>query len=366
MEFVVDREAMLSSWGAIAPAIPTRSPRPILQSVRVRADGVNAGNLTASDSEISITHSFPMDIVTHGSAMLPTKVATILKSLRDDELTFRLDGKQIKIIGKNASFEIPSEDSSLFPSVDSFDEHEPYFVVHARDLKRLIKRTQFLTDANNTQYAIGGVCLQFEMGKILRAVATNGRCLGYDIAAYETEGLCKLRSPVIPVKTLKLIDRVIEDDGPPVWIAVSDNQICIKTENSEITSALHSGRFPNYLQLIPTGFNGGIQINAASFLESVELAGIATSENSRGVDFAFRNGGVSLAAQSADRGSSKVDLPLLSCQTEIALTMDPSYLEGPLKVVGDVDVNLSIIDRKNPVRLMVDEYNVILMPLTRG
>ena len=85
-------------------------------------------------------------------------------------------------------------------------------------------------------------------------VGTDGRRLARMSAAAETESgaVMPAGSPVVPVKALKLIERNLDDDDPPVHIAIQGTTaVLIRTERAVIYSRLVEGRFPRYQDVFP-------------------------------------------------------------------------------------------------------------------
>ena len=100
---------------------------------------------------------------------------------------------------------------------------------------------------------------------------------------------------------------------------------------------------------------------------AVEQASIVTSDESRGVDFQFSAGVLRLISQSADVGSSHVELPIAYDGKAVDITFDPRYLVDALKTLDDTTtVTAELIDSKNAAVFKTDDrYTYVVMPLTR-
>ena len=102
--------------------------------------------------------------------------------------------------------------------------------------------------------------------------------------------------PVIPVKALKLIERNIADDDPPVHLAIqSTTSVLVRTHNAVIYSRLVEGRFPRYQDVFPAKTDVKIPLEVGPLRLAVEQASIVTSDESRGVDFNFTPEALTLA-----------------------------------------------------------------------
>jgi DNA polymerase-3 subunit beta len=304
-----------------------------------------------------------------GSAILPTqRMQSILRTSRDEELAIESDGDQLVIRGLHAEFSLPGEDPALFPEVPDFGASS-YHVVAAADLRRLIRRTIFATDVESTRYALGGVLFELTSESITM-VGTDGRRLARAAAAAEAEANAPppAGSPVVPVKALKLIERNLDDDDPPVHIAFQGGTaVLIRTDRAVIYSRLVEGRFPRYQDVFPSGVEVRIPLEVGPLLSAVEQASIVTSEESRGVDFTFGGGLLKLTSQAADVGRSSVELPIGYDGKPVSITFDPRYLTDALKTLDPVaPIPAELIDHKSAAVFKTeDQYAYVVMPLTR-
>ena len=176
MKVTCDREKLLHAFQTAASVAPTRSPKPILQNVKleVRADGAT---LMATDLEIGIRIDVPgLEVSVPGSVVLPiSRFGSILRESSDEKLYLESDGRSTLIRGQRSEFRLPSENPDEFPNVNLFEE-EKYHEMPARFFREIVRRTAFATDNESSRYALGGVLLELGEDKIT-AVGTDGRRL---------------------------------------------------------------------------------------------------------------------------------------------------------------------------------------------
>lgn len=372
MKVLCDREGLLVAFGMVSGVVPTRSPKPILQNVKLVADPDEGSILMGTDLEVGIRHRvIGIKVERPGSAILPTtRVGSILRTSSEDdrELLIESDGDHLIVRGLHSEFKLPAEDPGLYPEVPDFAATS-FHVVSAADLRKLIRRTMFATDVESTRYALGGVLVELTPESITM-VGTDGRRLARMSAAAEAENSAATPtgSPVIPVKALKLIERNLNDDDPPVHIAVqSGAAVLVRTDSAVIYSRLVEGRFPRYQDVFPSHVEVKIPLEVGPLRLAVEQASIVTSEESRGVDFQFASGVLRLASQAADVGSSHVELPIAYEGKSVEITFDPRYLTDALRTLEDnAPITAELIDSKNAAVFKTDDrYTYVVMPLTR-
>lgn len=371
MKALCNREGLLAAFGMVGGVVPARSPKPILQNVKLVADDDEGSTLMATDLEVGIRYRVAgVKVDQPGAVILPTqRMQSILRTTTDAELMIEATRDSLIVRGLHAEFELPSEDPDLFPEVPDFGASS-YFVVAAAELKRLVRRTIFATDVESTRYALGGVLFEMQADRIT-LVGTDGRRLAHATAGCESEGDAAppTGAPVVPVKALKLLERNLDDDDPPVHLAIQGNTAAlVRTERAVIYSRLLEGRFPRYQDVFPTTVEVRVPFpEVEPFLHAVEQAAIVTSEESRGVNFSFGHGKLELASKAADVGRSKVELPIGYDGKAVEITFDPRYLMDALKTLEpNTAITAELIDHKNAAVFKTEDgYTYVVMPLTR-
>src|SRR4051794_12231990 len=116
------RKELLAAFGMVSGVVPARSPKPILQNVKLVVDPELGTTLMATDLEVGIRHKvYGVTAYEPGSVILPTnKIQSILSTSADAELDIETDGDHLLVNGLYARFRLPSEDPSLYPEVPDF------------------------------------------------------------------------------------------------------------------------------------------------------------------------------------------------------------------------------------------------------
>src|SRR5256885_978912 len=174
MKITCNREKMLHAFQTVAAIAPARSPKPILQNVKLEVTQDKA-TLMATDLEVGIRYEVDgIEVDAPGAAVLPVaRFGSILRESSD--ATFRIesgnDGTTIR--GERSQFKLPSENPQDFPPIAEFGESS-YYEVSARLFRELIRRTIFATDNESSRYALGGIKLEWK-DNVLTAVGTDGQ-----------------------------------------------------------------------------------------------------------------------------------------------------------------------------------------------
>src|SRR4029078_3968665 len=121
MKITCNREKMLHAFQTVAPIAPARSPKAILQNVKLEVTK-DAATLMATDLEVSIRYDVTgVEVDAPGAAVLPVaRFGSILRESSD--ATFRIesgsDGTNIR--GERRQFKLPSQNPQDFPPIAAF------------------------------------------------------------------------------------------------------------------------------------------------------------------------------------------------------------------------------------------------------
>jgi DNA polymerase-3 subunit beta len=369
MKVTCDREKLLAAFQTAATVAPSRSPKTILQNVKLEV-GEQGAILMATDLEIGIRSSVEgIEIETPGQAVLPvSRFGPILRESTDAKLRLESDAQGTTVHGERSEFKLPGINPDEFPNVDEFAE-EKYVQMPAALFRILIDRTIFATDTESSRYALGGVLLEMD-GKTIIAVGTDGRRLA------KMEGPAKAvggfepgeSMTIVPTRAMQLIDRALADVEGDVCLAPRANDILVKLPHATIFSRLVEGRFPKWREVFPRRQESvKIELSVGPLHAAVRQAAIVASEESRGIDFTFANGTLLMVGQTAEVGHSRIEMPIPYDGDPIDITLDHRFLGEFLRVL-DAEKTFTL-DVKNAEEAALcttdDGYGYVVMPLAR-
>jgi DNA polymerase III subunit beta len=369
MKIICNREKLLHAFQTVAAIAPARSPKPILQNVKLEV-GPAAATLMATDLEVGIRYEVTgIEVEAPGAVVLPVgRFGSILRESSD--ATFRIEstGEGTTIRGERSQFKLPSENPLDFPPIAEFAETS-YYELSGRLFRELIRRTIFATDNESSRYALGGVKLEWQ-DNLLTAVGTDGRRLA------KMEGPAQgVGQPapfgditVVPTRAMQLLERVLAEDGSEVQLAVQQNDILAKNSRAVIYSRLLEGRYPRWRDVFPQrAASLKLELTVGPLYSAVRQAAIVTSEESRGIDFTFGEGSLVLSGQTAEVGQSRVELPIAYDGAALGITLDPRFVIDFLKVLEpEKPFTLDLQDSDAAAVFTTDDgYGYVVMPLAR-
>ena len=387
MKVRLTREPLLAALQSASAVVPARSPKPVLTNVKLEAKG-DAAIVSATDLEVGIRIELAgAESSAAGAVLLPSSrlMAIVRESQPGTVFDIQSDGTAAVVKATRSEYRLPAEDPLEFPAVATFPPDACYELA-APLMRELVRRTVFATDNESSRYALGGVLLELsgehagdeadgaktggakmETNGRVTAVGTDGRRLAKMEGPVAVHGGSPAAAqPIVPARAMALIERCLGDAGVPVHVAVRQSEILVRTGPTTISARLVEGRFPRWRDVFPERLDAArVTLVAGPLLVAVRQAAIVTSEQSKGVDFAFEPGQLVLAGRSAESGESRIELPIDYTGETIRIKLDPRFMSEFLKVLdGAANVQVDVIDAQSAcVCRTNDGYGYVIMPL---
>lgn len=370
MRATFDREAFLQAANVVNSVIPSRTPRPILENLRIILDG-DAARLQGTDLEtmgLSVELR-GVQVEEVGDILVPAaQLVQMLRALPDEQVIFEGSPEGAKLQAEHSEYELPAEDPQLFPEIAAFEEGASH-QVQAEVLRRLIERVVFATAQESFRYAMNGVLWELD-GEKVRLVATDGRRLAVADGIAIQHGDHKPQgTPVVPTRAMIILERNLGDPTEPVLVRLRGQDCLFKTPRLTLHARLVEGRFPPYREVIPKNVTAKVPLLAGPFLAAVKQAAVvADPERGHGVDLTFHRGKLVLEAASQDRGGkAKVQLPIEYNGEKLEVRFNPRFLIEMLSVLEpDQEVLFEYQGREKAAGFRAgSDYLYVVMPMSR-
>ncbi|EAQ80719.1 DNA polymerase III subunit beta [Blastopirellula marina] len=370
MKITFDREQFQQAFQTAAAVAPSRSPKPILQNIKL--DATESGAIMmATDMEVGVRIEVSgVEVEAPGSIVLPVqRFGSILREVSDEKLRITREEGGTIVQGERSKFTLSTENPEEFPAVHSFTETK-YHELSARTLKELIRRTLFAADSESGRYALGGILLEMEADQVT-AVATDGRRLSKmsgPAVAIEGHGSASEVMTIVPARAMQLIEKALTNLEATVQIAARSNDVLVKVGAATIYARLVEGRFPKWRDVLPEKRDAkAIELTVGPAFAALRQAAIVASDESRGIDFTFGGGSAVLSSTTAEVGQSHVEFPIAYDGDPVEITMDHRYVADFYKVLdGERQFTLNLQDADSAALFSTDDnYDYVVMPLAR-
>src|SRR5690606_4517546 len=143
MEFKVNSKTLVKLLSKIIPAVPTRTPMPILENFLF---DVKDGQMTvsATDLEIALRSSINISSSENIKMVIPARLLyEIIRSLGDTQIHFEVESNaKLKLTTDNGVYNISYSSPEDFPDIPAVAK-ENEVSINGNDLKRALDQTSF-------------------------------------------------------------------------------------------------------------------------------------------------------------------------------------------------------------------------------
>lgn len=346
--------------------VSTKNPLPVLSGILLKA---NDGNLTftATDLEVGIECTIPMDISENGAVVLPARIiGDIVRKLPDLKINLEVDKQNFNTSIKYGKSEfsllgLSSEDFPILPSID----FNSVLTVKQDLFKNMIKQVIFAASADDNRPIFTGALMEVEGGSV-KLIATDTHRLAFRNASLENNESGIDKSVIIPGKTLNELSRIMTGEGENVKIAFGDNQVVFEIPGIRLISRLIEGQFPNYRQVIPQGCKTKIRLKTRELLDAAERASLLAKEGSNFIKLTVSEGNMVINSNSPEIGKIEEQLPIQMEGEETQIAFNSRYLIDVLKVIDSEEILIELTGSLSPGIIKPAEgenYIYLILPI---
>jgi len=363
MKVICNRVALSEGLGVVSSVVATRTPKPVLQCVRLVA-GEDGLLVVGTDLEVGIRYRVDqVEVSEPGESLVPAeKLFQITRESVDETLVLEEADQLCHVRGKDSHFQVYGQDPKEFPAVAEL-QGKPQFSLPVGVVRQLVERTLYAAARESTRYAINGVLWQ-RKGKKLSLVATDGRRLAKADAKIEA-AKAEDSQAIVPAKSVNLIGRVFHDPKQTVGVNIEPNQIVLATEQVTLASVLVEGHFPQYEDVIPRQTDSKVELDTSELLSAVRRAALLTNEESKGVRLSFKKGELTLASRAPEQGEATITMPVPYEGDPVDIGFNPTFLSDALRAVGADKIALEFTDPNKPGLLRAgSDFLYVVMPVS--
>lgn len=336
MIFNINRSELLNALIIVSKGTSTRSTRPVLSGVYIKAEGTEL-TMQTTNLERSVRYKVRALIEKPGETVIPEKLLLeIVKNLPDAAVEFRTNGDSVSVSCDTASYVLRVLDPGDFPNFPQVDI-ENSITVPFSDFCSMVKHVAKVVSKDQSRAALTGVLVS-TIPSGLRMVATDSYRLA--IAEAETpsvsEGFNALVSGTFlqEVASLPALTENIE-------IGLSDNQVVFTFQSMVLINRRIEGKFPNYKQIIPDSYTTRTCFSTSSLVTAVKRVGLVSDSSSPvKIDIREDMHEASISSTTQDVGSAVEILPCEVSGEEVVIAFNYQYLLDGLLAVSTPQVFL--------------------------
>ena len=365
MNFTINRSAFISQLNNILRAISSKTTIPILTGLKMV---VNKDNivLTGSNSDITIESVInandaenDLTIEATGAIVLPARFfSDIVKKLPDKKVTIEVtSGFQADITSGSAKLQINGQDAENFPHLPEIETNKS--VTLPNDiLKEVIRQTVIAVSKQESRPILAGVHMTLKDG-VLTAVATDSHRLAQRKVVLENIDNSIDFDVIIPGKSMEELSGMISDVHEDVQMQVTENQVLFIFGNTHFYSRLLEGNYPETSQLIPQTADTTVELEAGTFLSSIERASLLSHESRNDVvklSLKPSESLVRISGDSPDIGTVEEKVVTSALDgNDLEISFNPNYMKDALRSFGQATIKISFTSPLRPFTLVPTE-----------
>lgn len=365
MKFTINRSAFISQLNNVLRAISSKTTIPILTGLKMV---VNEDNivLTGSNSDITIESVISannadndLTIEDTGAIVLPARFfSDIVKKLPDKKVTIEVtSGFQADITSGSAKFQINGQDAENFPHLPEIETNKS--VTLPNDiLKEVIRQTVIAVSKQESRPILAGVHMTLKDG-VLTAVATDSHRLAQRKVVLDNIDNGIDFDVIIPGKSMEELSGMISDVHEDVQMQVTENQVLFIFGNTHFYSRLLEGNYPETSQLIPQTADTTVELEAGTFLSSIERASLLSHESRNDVvklSLKPSENLVRISGDSPDIGTVEEEVVTSALDgNDLEISFNPNYMKDALRSFGQATIKISFTSPLRPFTLVPTE-----------
>jgi len=363
LKFRCERDTLTQAIAVVQRAVVARpGALPILSGIQIAP--VDGGiELVGSDLELTIRARAVAEVEGDGQAVVPARLlADIVRRVEPGPVSVELDDEEARLSAGRASFTLRTLAAADFPRLPQV-EGAPA-TVNASALAEALRQVVPAASRDDARPILTGVLLTTDADG-LRLVATDS----YRLAMRDLAGMAPLLAEgqrvLVSARGLGEVQRLLTDGE--IEIVLAEREAVFRIGTTQVTTRLIEGDFPNYAQLIPSGYPNRLTVERTLLAQAVERVRlVGQGRDSAPTRLAMSADGLELAAIAQDVGEAHEAVEAKYEGADLTVAFNSQYLLEGLEAVGGSEVVLEALEPLKPTVLKSTERNdflYLLMPV---
>lgn len=364
MNFIINREQLLTPLQQIVSVIEKRQTMPILSNVLMVIND-DALVLTGTDLEIQLIAKINLESSESGQITVPArKFLDIVRLLPNQaEIKIELKEEKIKVTSGRSRFSLATLAADNYPEF-SENELENQFLINAGKMKKALDKTVFCMANQDIRYYLNGLLFHISNSK-LKLVASDGHRLSiYEDNIGESTGYEE--RIILPRKGVLELSRLLDDEDAELNVQFSNSNIRIYLKDLIFSAKLVDSKYPDFSKVFEQSFFNQIHIQKHLLKDALTRVAILANEKFKGVTCEISDGLLKLSSHNPEHDEAEEELIIQYQGESISIAFNSQYL---LDAVSNLDSELAVLTiASNSSSCFIEEpeeqlYQFIVMPM---
>jgi DNA polymerase III subunit beta len=373
MKVTCTQEALARGLAIVGRAVAARSPLPITSNVLLQTEEGRL-RLSATNLEITLSCWIQAQIDEEGAITVPARLLSdFVNTLPNDSilLTLAPRSRQVRLVCARNEASIGGLDAEDFPPAPVIKDGVSV-ELEPKGLRQAIAQTVFAAATDDSRPVLTGVHTKFEP-KLLTLAASDGFRLSVFKLGID-DGVSETVEIVVPARALAELSRLLADEEELVSMRTNaaKTQVMFRLKNAELIAQLIQGTFPNFNQLIPSGYSSRAVTDISEFLRETRIASVFARDGSGIVRLVVTPGeGVTpgkvvISAKAEEVGDNQGELDAAVEGEGVKIAFNGKYLQDVLQAL---DAGQLAMETTGPSAQGVfkplgnDNYVHVIMPM---
>lgn len=372
MKISCTQENLNAGLNAVSHIASKNLNLPILSNVLFKSEN-KILTLMATNLEIGITTDIRGKVEGDGDLAVDARLLSSYVSLLPKErVDLDIEGEEMKIECQNKKTKVKIQSAGDFPLIPKLNKENPC-ILDAAKFKQAVSEVVFACSNSESRPELSGVYMEFSGSEVVLAATDSYRLSESRIKAMENN--LGEKKAIIPSKTLQEVSRILSlfkdepvEDGNRLEVYIGESQIMFSYDNIDIVSRLIEGQYPDYKQIVPTGFNTTAKANIQELVKEIKSSSLFTKSGIYDIKLEFvpDAGEMVITSSSMQAGESVSRVKAEITGEAASIVLNYRYLlDGLANMDGD-QVEISIVDGNNPCLAKPvgqEGYFYIIMPI---
>ena len=357
--------------------VSNRPGLPILANVLLETEDSKL-KMTATDLELGVQTWIGAEVKAGGKITIPARTfSEFVNSLPSGNVELDLEKQILQVTAVNNSAKFNTLPPDDFPKVPGIDDGDLILSVSPEDIQKAVGRVALAAAADDSRPVLTGIKVEAE-GTGLSMVAVDGfrlakQSLDLDKAVKEKTDL------LIPARAFQEVSKIISDladesekkkkDKLEIYLLKDKNQVVFRYKEVDLVSRLIDGQFPEYKQIIPTGYKTKVDMETAKIQDAVRIVNIFARNvigNKAVMNFDPENGKITVSADLAEVGANESSFEAKLEGENLKIAFSSKFLTDML---SSIDGDKMTFEGSSPTAPGVfkskgdDSYLHIIMPM---